>query len=280
MYYLQKLISITYTNAREIASQFINREYYPVPRIDSDLFIVEFPKSGGTWLSFLIANANLLVNLEQTQVTLFNINDLIPDVQSFRFMPPSSSTKAPGYRVFKSHATYNRRYRKIVYLARDPRHVMVSYWIFLRELGQWTGSFEMFVRNRRYGIRAWREHVGGWMEKIDAAASFTVLRYEDLLLNADAEIQRLYRFFGLPLSGDLVGEAVKRSRIENLREIESEYNSRHPTLGNMNFFRKGNLGGMREQVSEAALQYIEENAGDIMKKLGYECSGGNIASRS
>jgi hypothetical protein len=44
----------------------------------------------------------------------------------------------------------------------------------------WQGTLEELVAHPQYGISAWVRHVGGWLDHVDATASFTLLRYEDL----------------------------------------------------------------------------------------------------
>jgi len=253
---------------RDTVSDVSKREFLPVPRRDDDLFLVEFPKSGVTWLTFLIANINLLINNDPRSATLFNINDFVSDVHSVRYVecPPH---RLPGYRIFKSHAGYLHHYRKVVYIVRDPRHVMSSYWAFLRGLGRWPGTLDELVNDHRFGVRAWKSHVTGWLDHIDAAASFTLVRYEDLLENPEKELERLYRLLGVPVLQEQIREAVRRSSIERLRELEAEFNSRQPALRSLQFFREGKVGGSREEVSESLSQKIQDHAGEVLARIGY-----------
>lgn len=253
----------------DVASAASRRHYLPVPRRDDDLFLVEFPKSGVTWLTFLIANVNLLINQDQRAATLFNINDFVPDVHSVRHLQAPPYT-LPGYRIFKSHATYLREYRKVVYVVRDPRCVMSSYLTFLRSLGQWNGSIEEFVAHPRYGVGAWREHVTGWLDNVDVASSFTILRYEELLEDPRREVARLYRLIGIAASPEQINLAVERSSIEVLANLEREFNARHPALEKLQFFRTGRLGGSREPMPESVVRRIEDLAGDVMTRVGYK----------
>ena len=46
----------------------------------SDVYIVSFPKSGNTWLSFLIANVNQLIINSHLNVTWYNLHNIIPDI--------------------------------------------------------------------------------------------------------------------------------------------------------------------------------------------------------
>src|SRR5271169_1412716 len=79
-----------------------------------DTFIVSYPRSGNTWTRFLLAN---LLHPDVT-VNFTTIEKLIPDVeaQSSRYMK-----RLPSPRVIKSHQYFDHRYRKVLYVVRDPR---------------------------------------------------------------------------------------------------------------------------------------------------------------
>jgi len=250
----------------------MSHQFLPGVRHDDDLFLVEFPKSGVTWLTFLMANVHALLTQDRRAVTFFNVNDFIPDVQSTPYAG-APAAGMPGHRCFKSHAPYLARYRKVIYLVRDPRDVMVSYWTFLRGLGSWDATLEQLVTHRRHGIGAWVDHVSGWLDGIDAAASFTLIRYEDLIADTPGELARLYGLLGMPVTEEIIVTAVERSSIERMRQLEAEFAARHPALTKLQFVRRDRAGGAREPVSPALRELIEKRAGDLMQRLGYGLAG-------
>jgi hypothetical protein len=266
--YLRRLVSGTCAQLTDVVQSLAARPFLPAERNDDDLFIVEFPKSGVTWLTFLIANVNAQLNGDPRAVTFFNVNDFVPDVQSVRHVGPARAAM-PGYRCFKSHSPYLSSYRKVIYLVRDPRDVMASYWTFLRGLGWWGGTLEQLVAHRKYGIRAWMDHVGGWLRGIDAATSFALLRYEDLTANTSAELTHLYALLGLPVTPGIIATAIERSSIERMRQLERSFAASHPALGGLEFVRQQPLGGARTPISSAARELIEREAVSVMKQLGY-----------
>jgi Sulfotransferase domain len=264
----RKLLSATRIQLGTAVKSYAAREFLPARRCDDDLFLVEFPKSGVTWLTFLIANVHALLNEDRRAVTFFNINDFVPDVQVTRHVD-SAPLRFPGYRCFKSHAPYLPQYRKVFYLVRDPRHVLVSYWHFLQTLGAWRGTLAEFLEHPEYGIEAWVKHVRGWLDGVDAAASFTMIRYEDLVANPAAELTRLYELLGLPVNEGLIGQAVERSSIERMRKSEAVFSAGHPALKNMEFVRRGETGGSRRPLPDEQRRRIETVAAELMQRLGY-----------
>jgi Sulfotransferase domain len=94
-----------------------------------DTFLVSYPRSGNTWTRFLIAN---LLHPNKS-VSFANIEHLIPDCEamSSRYLKRLSSP-----RVIKSHEYFDHRYKKVVYIVRDPRDVVLSYHSFQRKYHQ------------------------------------------------------------------------------------------------------------------------------------------------
>lgn len=272
MQHLRRFVSGTRARITDAVQSLAAWQFLPVERNDDDLFIVEFPKSGVTWLTFLVANVNAQLNGDSRAVTFFNVNDFVPDVQSVRHVH-SARAPLPGYRCFKSHAPRLAPYRKVVYLVRDPRHVMVSYWTFLRGLGWWQGTLGQLVASRKYGIRAWTDHVGGWLRGVDAAASFALLRYEDLMANTAGELMRLYALLGISVTPEIVAAAIERSSLDRMRELERSYAAGHPALRGVEFVRRKPLGGARATLPDGVRDLIETEAASVMKELGYGPGG-------
>jgi hypothetical protein len=238
------------------------------PRND-DLYLVEFPKCGVTWLSFLIANTNLLLRGETHQrATFFNISGHVAELGVSRDIPlvvPAT----PGFRVIKSHSRYNPNFKRVFYMVRDPRAVMVSYHAFLQQTGWLKTTLEELVEHPEHGVRAWCDHICGWMERVPASHSFTLIKYEELLSNPAGELRTLYNLLGFEVSDSVLTEAIERSSVEKMRQDENLYNSRHPQRSKLEFVRKGKLGGTREPLSADLQRRIEELADDVMIKLGY-----------
>ncbi|MBW4053705.1 MAG: sulfotransferase domain-containing protein [Proteobacteria bacterium] len=279
MAYVRRFVSGIRSQLYDAIGSVAAREYLPSERRDDDLFFVEFPKSGVTWLTFLVANTNVLLNGDRRKITFFNINDFVPDIQLAHHMR-TSGLPLPGYRCFKSHSPYTRYYRKVCYLVRDPRHVMVSYWAFLTGLGWWKGTLEQLVTHPHHGIAGWVDHVSGWLHGVDAAAAFTLIRYEDLLADTPAELKRLYALLGMPVTDELLATAVSNSGIDMMRSLEAELAASHPALKGYEFVRRKSPGGTREPLPHSVSELIVRKAGDLMKRLGYSTDGVGNADAS
>ncbi|MBN8197314.1 sulfotransferase domain-containing protein [Thalassospira povalilytica] len=236
------------------------------PRID-DTFLVEFPKSGITWLTFLIASVNLQKSGIERQPTFFAINDLVPDIHVSRHLPPP--LPFPDMRFIKSHAGYNPLYSKVIYLVRDPRDVMVSYYAFARKLGWYNGSLHDMIKDPQFGIKAWVAHANSWLDETKPSVSFNVIRYEDLQANAGGVLKRIYSLLGYSIEDEIIGRAVDLASFSAMKENEAFCSENNPTLpADFKFVREGG-SSYKAEISKEDIDFIEKVAGETMSAFGY-----------
>src|SRR3984957_11790976 len=111
--------AITYLLGTDRAER--NFAVYP-----DDTFIVSYPRSGNTWTRFLVAN---LLHPEK-EVSFVTIESQVPDSEA---QSRAQLRRVPRPRFIKSHQYFHPRYRKVVYIVRDPRDVALSYYDFQRK---------------------------------------------------------------------------------------------------------------------------------------------------
>lgn len=237
------------------------------PRID-DTYVVEFPKSGVTWLTFLIATVNLKMSGINRVPTFYAINDSVPDIHTSRNVPPP--LPFPGHRFIKSHAPYNPLYSKVIYLVRDPRDVMASYHAFTTKLGWYQNDLSAMIRDPKWGIQAWCDHAEGWLTQTKPSVSFTVIRYEDLRTDTLGCLQRLYKLHGFDLDESLLQDAIKACEFGKMKENESFCSEKNLTLPqDFTFVRKGG-SSHKDEMSPSDTDYILGHAKKYMDIFGYD----------
>jgi hypothetical protein len=244
-------------------------KFTPENRLHDDLYIVSFPKSGTTWLNFIMANVHLKMSGREQQITYFNIIDFIPDIMLNRCLK-SNILSFPGHRVIKSHAEMNPLYTKIIYLIRDPRDVMVSYYWFLKNLRIWNEDLHHLIHSPIYGIEAWCRHVRGWMEETPATSHISSIRYEDMKSDPFKVMTQIYNLLGHRIPEEILHQAIELSSFENMKKLEEEYkasgDSRFPEF---KIVRKGKIGSYRTEISEEDLRFIGEKASRWLSLFGY-----------
>ncbi len=228
-----------------------------------DIYIVEFPKSGITWLSFLIGNINLMLSKMDIKITFYNVHQIIIDIHQLRGSKIKSAvTPFPPFRFIKSHDEYNPNYLFVIYLLRNPFDVMLSYFKHMKWLG-YNGSFNSFIRDKNLGVDAWKKHVESWMENQDFAQRFMFLRYEDLKYDTLKVLKRVYNNLGITVNDDIYLKAIEYSSFESMKYSEEYYRETNPRY-KMIFIREGKIGG---EMRDESHNFIREKTINILKKF-------------
>lgn len=193
----------------------------PLQPLHSDLYIVSYPKSGISWLRFILSNIISIECGRPNLINFMNINDSIPDIHVSRAIPTADST-GHGHRIIKSHSEFNPLYKKIIYLYRNPHKVMRSYYRMWTGLKRYHGSFINFVTDKKMGINAWCRHVDGWMYKSHNNQRMGFLSYEQLAFDAENTISGLLNTIGWRVEPAIVKESVKLSTLHNMQALEDQ----------------------------------------------------------
>ncbi|HXO92953.1 MAG TPA: sulfotransferase domain-containing protein [Candidatus Acidoferrum sp.] len=240
-----------------------------------DTFVVSYPRSGNTWTRFLIAN---LVYPEKN-VGFTNIEKLIPDTSS---QSNRALKSTPRPRIIKSHEYFDHRYRKVIYIVRDPRDVALSYYDFQRKYMQIDDAYpleqyvEDFVQGRLISIDwgTWAENVSSWIYTRGKSTNFLLLRYEDMMKDTTRELTRMAQFFGIEMAPTRLQEVINRSSADRMRELEKLEADRWIATKNRRkdipFVRVAKAGGWRTSLPVKSVEQIENAWGDLMITLGYE----------
>lgn len=235
------------------------------PRAD-DLFLLEFPKSGVTWLSHIFGNINLKLSGSAMKVTRFNLLQIVCDIHQSRDIPLIPLTDRPGFRMIKSHHTYCPQYLQVLYILRNPFDVMHSYYKFTTQLDQFEGSMTDFIKNREFGIDAWVRHVESWiMSQNTAQRSYYLMKYEDLIADPVATVAEFYSSYGIDLDKEILNQAINDSNLASMRVDEENFRKHNPNF-RMEFVRKTDKNS-GEAFSETDRAFIRKKAGRILERF-------------
>ena len=246
-----------------------------------DTFLVSYPKSGNTWVRFLLAN---LIYPNET-VGFSNINRLLPapGVLSKRFL-----RKLPRPRILKSHEPFDVRFRKVVYLVRDPRDVAVSEYHFnlKKRYIEPDVSLEQFVKRfiagetSSYG--SWWEHTASWIAARHGNPAFLLVRYEDLLTDAIGETGKIAEFLGILAGPEHLQAAIERSSADRMRRLEKQqadqWSGTRNTRKEIPFVRAAKSGGWKETLPRQSAEDIEVAWAPLLNFLGYELQNRQLDS--
>lgn len=234
-----------------------------------DLFLVSYPKSGNTWMRFILAN---LLRLDNEGPAA----DPIDFISAVRYVPEyelhtDEVDAAPRPRVLKSHATFDACFPRVVYLVRDPRDVYVSYFHYMRKRLPEGMDLSGFIRMDGLHPSHWDEHVAGWIDQPDVL----VIRYEDMLADTATKVRRLTDYWGHRGFTDAqIRDAVARSSFNQMKKIEQTkgrpFQSETHRERSTPFMRSGKAGAWTDHFSQADHALLIARMGPLMNRLGYD----------
>jgi len=236
-----------------------------------DTFLVSYPRSGNTWIRFLLGTA-----ISGKGIDWHNFETVIPDI----YRNTHQQLEAlPRPRIIKSHHSYDKRYPKVIYIVRDVRDVFISYYNFHNKFPGRNSNLtiedylERFLTGELDDFGTWSSNIASWINNQNKIENgFLILRFEDLLSNTRAELVRILEFLGLDKTNDDIDNAIKWASFGNMRRLENEQQNAsffRQANKNLKFTNKGKKGGWREALSEEQLSRLVKANDKYLKQFKY-----------
>ena len=229
----------------------------------SDVFFASYPRSGSTWLRFLLFDS--LVGEPSGFKT---VNQAIPDVKLHKEGMP---LLPGGGRLIKSHEVFHPEYRRAVYLVRDPRDVALSEYAYQTALGLVNDDLDAylakFLADGVNPFASWREHVESWLKAPLGPEQLLIVRFEDLRADAFQTLVQIVEFLGLTPDRARIRAAIANNTVEKMKAKEKETPQRASARGQ--FIRSGSSGGWRKNLTPEQVALFGQQVAEAMERLGY-----------
>lgn len=239
----------------------------------NDAFIASYPRSGNTWLRFVLFD--ILVSGHTSGFD--EVNHIIPEVG---LQQPAIALLPGQGRLIKTHEPFHKQYRKAIYLVRDVRDVVLSEFAYQKALGWIADDFDSFLRAFLAGevnpFTPWHEHVPGWLDSpLAQTPSFLLIKFEDMRRDTEAVVAQVLDFLGIASDRQVIREALANNSVKKMQEKEQ----RQPQLASSapkpsaseesRFIRSGSIGGWRNRLTSAQVELIESRTAETLLRLGY-----------
>ena len=173
--------------------------------------------------------------------------------------------------------------RAAIYLARDPRDVAASLAhhnstaidAAIELMNQPDGALRRGLGAQppqlRQQLLGWSGHVASWLEQTDLRVH--LMRYEDMRADPHRAFAAALAFAERPARVEAVARAIRHADFAELQRQERERGFTERASRSSPFFRAGQVGGWRGELTRDQVTRIETAHAPVMTRLGYEPSG-------
>lgn len=245
----------------------------------NDAFIASYPRSGNTWLRFVLFEI-----LVTGSAGFDEVNHIVPEVGLHKpayFLLPGEG------RLIKTHEPFQKEYRKAIYLVRDVRDVVLSEFAYQKALGWIPDDFDLFLEQFLRGevnpFNAWHHHVTGWMDSpLARTSNLMLIKFDEMRKNTEQTVIDVLDFLGVEVASQTVRDAIANNTVQRMQEKEH----RSPQLASSapkanagvesRFIRSGSVGGWRSRLTPQQQERILAQTGEVLARMGYPVSNGDL----
>jgi len=249
-----------------------------VPRPD-DIFIVTYPRSGTTWVQMI-----LYLLTHDGKMDFQHISMVSPFLERFLerdIMTIAELEAYPSPRIIKSHLSYNAIPKgacKYIYIVRNGKDVLVSYFHFYQSHLKFKGTFSEFFERFMQGkvqFKTWFKHVAGWLEHKDDP-NVLLLQYEDLIHEPRGSIQKIIDFCGFNnITPEQFSAILEKSSFTFMKKHGDKFDHLTGKMleqGSIQgvFIRQGKIGESKKLLTEQQEQLFEQKFQEYLGASGID----------
>lgn len=233
---------------------------------DPKILMYGYPKSGNTWLRFLLYNySNLLINPERTHTISF---DRLNSLQSNVMDKGTTFDIEEGFPLFyRTHQIYKRPYNlfdKKIFMHRNPLDTLISAYHFYknREIPFSDDSKELRTKLQdidfyvSYKIDMWIKFYRTSIKHADF-----IMNYSKMKQDCRKELSSLISFLNWSYDEDLIKKSVEISDFKKVKQMGVDTGQSYgngPKDGSFKgeFTRSGEEAQFRDELKKETIDFV------------------------
>ena len=233
---------------------------------EDSILLFGYPKSGNTWLRFLIYNYQyLLLNPSNKETITFDkLNSLQNNVmdRGSVFVPEN------GFPLFyRTHKIYNRPYtlfNKKIFIHRNPLDTLISAYYFYKNRDIPFSDDPKNLREKLMDIDFYVSYkINFWIKyfRISVKKADIVMNYSDMKNDTRKELTKLVQFLNWDLDEVLIKKSVEFSsfnKVKKMGKMQSQQYGNGPIDGSFKgeFTRSGEEGQFYSKLKKETIDLV------------------------
>lgn len=237
-----------------------------IEKTNPDVYLVSYPKCGRTWLRIML---NKFAEINGHKPKKYNDNAIVEIAENFVIkFEHDKGNWVPSPPKLKNITFNKEKYKnkKIIFLIRDPRDVLVSSWYHLKfRENIYRKELSDFIREELTGVEKVCKFFNTWYENRNSVKDFILLTYEGLHQNTHEVLSQMLEFIGFEPTGETIKQAVDAASFDKMKKMETKGNLKEPwmkpgykKINNSLKIRKGKKGGYKEEFNQEDIQYLNK----------------------
>lgn len=235
-------------------------------KVEPRVYVISYPKCGRTWLRILLQNylelaGYMLQNLRDKSILGIQGQHIIKfDHDQGNWVPAPLPLQKLSFKTVRYSG------KKVVFMVRDPRDVLVSSWYHLKYRERiYREGLSTFIRDDLVGVGKVVAFMNMWLENRSLLQDFFLLTYEQMHADTAVTFEAVLKFMDIPVDARFLQKAVEASTFKRMKTMESDGALREPWMnpGTANLdksmkVRRGKVGGYRDELSETDKAFLDK----------------------
>lgn len=243
--------------------------------------ITSYPKSGNTWLRFIIFE--LFFKEFTKDNSSMNIEIFIPDIHKIHSNKKIIfDQRLQGKKKFiKSHFEYqkfiNSNIDKVILVIRNPLDILASlinYYNIKKEnidnaVNHFAKYHTFLSLKKDFNFPSWNKHIESWL---NSGQDIITIRYSDLINDFDSTLKKVTHFFNIDIDKNRIQQIKQNTSFNSLLNLELKEKKENidglfkSNFRKSNFINKGKNNYYLEVFNSSQIEKLKESFSKDIKK--------------